>query len=386
MDNVIVQERTVARALVMLTLLLYLPLSSAAGYFGRPFDVKAPISSYKKILPLAEAGDPAAQNTIGFMHFMGAGAEKDLRQAHEWFHLSADQGYVVAQRNLGFIHSGAMSKVPAEFYDMEEANFWLGQVAQFGSERRFKQNQGLQSLLDEQDGFIDDVGVAPATGSRIEKGKNVYVKLCAGCHGFDGISNFKPAPSFALGERLEKDNKALYRSILNGLGKMPSWRDSLSPKAIKEVVYFIRAYFGVSVRKGNSAKRLSKSVPAMVGNEDPKLLFGEKTFQTFCVGCHGLNGVAFYVHSPSFALGERVEKSNAQLKRSIKNGKGAMPAWEHMLSEHQVNALLVYIRALSSRFDGFIDDENWRYTSQFFFRFRPLGEVGKEWNGADPGG
>ena len=33
---------------------------------------------------------------------------------------------------------------------------------------------------------------------------------------------------------------------------------------------------------------------------------GESTYAMFCAGCHGLNGIAAYVGSPSFALAERV--------------------------------------------------------------------------------
>jgi mono/diheme cytochrome c family protein len=58
---------------------------------------------------------------------------------------------------------------------------------------------------------------------------------------------------------------------------------------------------------------------------------GEKIYLQFCGGCHGFNGIAWYVNSPSFALRERLEKSDVELTNSIKNGLGAMPAWEYML-------------------------------------------------------
>ena len=44
---------------------------------------------------------------------------------------------------------------------------------------------------------------------------------------------------------------------------------------------------------------------------------GEKLYITFCAGCHGFNDIAYYVNSPSFALGERLQKSDHELQKSI---------------------------------------------------------------------
>ena len=48
-------------------------------------------------------------------------------------------------------------------------------------------------------------------------GSEVYLTFCAGCHGFDGIAAYPPAPSFALGERLHQSGRRWRRPLENAL-------------------------------------------------------------------------------------------------------------------------------------------------------------------------
>ena len=111
---------------------------------------------------------------------------------------------------------------------------------------------------------------------------------------------------------------------------------------------------------------------------------GEEIYLRFCGGCHGFNGIARYVNSPSFALRERMHKSDEKLARSIRKGKGAMPSWEDMLQPDQIFNLVKFIRTLADSYENGIDKEI-RQPPGLFFRFRPKGETGPEWNSADPG-
>ena len=80
---------------------------------------------------------------------------------------------------------------------------------------------------------------------------------------------------------------------------------------------------------------------------------GKDAFVTFCAGCHGLNGVAAYVNSPSFALGERMDKSDAMLLQSIMNGRGLMPDWGNKLAQKDLVAVLAFVRSLQQDYrDG----------------------------------
>lgn len=77
---------------------------------------------------------------------------------------------------------------------------------------------------------------------------------------------------------------------------------------------------------------------------------GRANYEKFCAGCHGLNGVARYVVSPSFAIGERMDKSDERLLESIANGLGIMPSWKEKLGEGERRDILAYVRTLEDRF------------------------------------
>lgn len=55
-------------------------------------------------LPLAEAGDPVAQNSIGYMYRRGFGVAFDEAAAAHWYRRAAEQGLVDAMTNIGFMH------------------------------------------------------------------------------------------------------------------------------------------------------------------------------------------------------------------------------------------------------------------------------------------
>ncbi len=55
-------------------------------------------------LPLAQAGDPNAQNKVGEIYERGIGGAPDYELAALWYRRSADQGFPRAQINLGFLY------------------------------------------------------------------------------------------------------------------------------------------------------------------------------------------------------------------------------------------------------------------------------------------
>jgi TPR repeat protein len=54
--------------------------------------------------PLAAAGDPRAQEGIGFMYYSGRGVERDARQAANYFYRAANQGEPTSQLFLALMH------------------------------------------------------------------------------------------------------------------------------------------------------------------------------------------------------------------------------------------------------------------------------------------
>ena len=64
-------------------------------------------TAFKLWLPMAEGGDPDAQNYLGILYYLGFGTNKDYKKALEWYGRAAAAGHPDAQRNYGdMIHFG----------------------------------------------------------------------------------------------------------------------------------------------------------------------------------------------------------------------------------------------------------------------------------------
>ena len=69
---------------------------------------------------------------------------------------------------------------------------------------------------------------------------------------------------------------------------------------------------------------------------------GEALFKTYCASCHGSNGEGSAI--ANFKLSERLVKSDEELSKTIREGKGLMPAWGFLFSEEDIKNVLQYIR------------------------------------------
>src|SRR5262245_28109233 len=54
--------------------------------------------------PLAESGDPAAENAIGVLYANGWGVNQNPTEAARWFRKAADHDFAQAQSNLAFAY------------------------------------------------------------------------------------------------------------------------------------------------------------------------------------------------------------------------------------------------------------------------------------------
>lgn len=68
---------------------------------GRPQDLAQAAYWYERA---ANAGDPLAQNEIGYFYQVGIGVPKDLQRAALWYQRSADGGFLKARVNLGIAY------------------------------------------------------------------------------------------------------------------------------------------------------------------------------------------------------------------------------------------------------------------------------------------
>ena len=69
---------------------------------------------------------------------------------------------------------------------------------------------------------------------------------------------------------------------------------------------------------------------------------GEALFKTYCASCHGSNGEGSAI--ANFKISERLVKSDEELSKTIREGKGQMPAWGFLFSEEDIKNVLQYIR------------------------------------------
>ena len=84
-------------------------------------------SAARLLPPIAAAGNPSAQATLGMMYNQGAGVVQDFQQAMKWWKLAAAQGNALAQINLGLRYSVTQ--------DFVRAGMWLNVAAAQGYPR-----------------------------------------------------------------------------------------------------------------------------------------------------------------------------------------------------------------------------------------------------------
>ena len=189
--------------------------------------------TFVKFLELAKTGDGKAQQLVGFMLYFGEGVRMDRATAHDWFHLAADQGNATAQLNLALMHYRGEEGVAR---DLDEAQRYL-RLAKENSSRaaRLSSAPDVPVTLDD---LADRAVRLPLSGD--DSGERAYVTFCAGCHGFNGIAPYVGAPSFAVGERMEKNDAELFRTITTGHGVMPKWENKLPEDVLLDALRFVR--------------------------------------------------------------------------------------------------------------------------------------------------
>lgn len=81
-------------------------------------------------MPLADDGDAKAQFGIGYLYDHGLGVPADSAEAIRWYRMSADQGYVLSQLNLGALYQEGREDLPA---DLGRAADWFRLAADQGN-------------------------------------------------------------------------------------------------------------------------------------------------------------------------------------------------------------------------------------------------------------
>ncbi len=85
-------------------------------------------TALKEFRPLADQGDAAAQNNLGYMYELGKGVSQDYQEALRWYRLAAEQGDPPAQRNLSYMYYHGQG-VPQDYV---QAYMWVTLAAAQG--------------------------------------------------------------------------------------------------------------------------------------------------------------------------------------------------------------------------------------------------------------
>ena len=104
-------------------------------------------------------------------------------------------------------------------------------------------------------GMLASVSPGPAEGKPksttpdLAKGKAIFLKFCAGCHGPDGRGDgyrmLGPAPTdFTAIESKQQSDATLLKTIHDGKPNMPVWKYKLSTKNTRDVLAYIRSLQG----------------------------------------------------------------------------------------------------------------------------------------------
>ncbi|MBI5286107.1 MAG: cytochrome c [Deltaproteobacteria bacterium] len=95
---------------------------------------------------------------------------------------------------------------------------------------------------------------------------------------------------------------------------------------------------------------------------------GKGVYHERCAVCHGIDGNAVLPLSPSFAKGERLDKTDEELLQTIRHGKNMMPAWKEILTDDELKEVLMYARVVAG--DKVFEDKCLRCHSGSFPRLR----------------
>lgn len=99
---------------------------------------------------------------------------------------------------------------------------------------------------------------------RLEGVRKLYHENCAVCHGPDGVPLLPDTPNFAVGERLDKKDAELLKSINDGLKDiMPPWKDALTPERQRDVLTYVKGIVGDQIFQMKCNSCHTKTVPAL---------------------------------------------------------------------------------------------------------------------------
>ncbi|MBO1113553.1 cytochrome-c oxidase, cbb3-type subunit III [Bordetella petrii] len=177
---------------------------------------------------------------------------------------------------------------------------------------------------------VADIAADPAAR---QIGERLFLNTCAQCHGSDARGG-RSFPNLTDADWLHGGTpEAIGQTITHGRhGIMPPWKGSIDPAAASDTAHYVRS--------------LSKLAA------DPlKMLRGQRTFETYCVACHGVDGKGNQVlGAPNLTDGTWLYgSSEATIVQTILEGRdNRMPAHDAVLTPEQIKILTAWVWGLSN--------------------------------------
>lgn len=217
---------------------------------------------------------------------------------------------------------------------------------------------------------------SPSSGPSPDRGMVVYQAYCVGCHGDNGrgdgpmaarlFRDFGVRPSdMATWPFQDSHDDAKLAQAIKGGGRavhktdyMPAWGSTLTDRQVGDLVAFIREL--------KTRPHEVKASMVAIGDE---LELGRALYTVRCLACHGSSGKgdgpflegltqggSTLAKLPNFADYETIrERSDKDFEEVVEMGvghSGLLPSsepgwWDRPLDDHEVRALITYLRALS---------------------------------------
>jgi len=76
-----------------------------------------------------------------------------------------------------------------------------------------------------------------------QRGRQIYIEHCSGCHGLTGSPTMAAVPAFSRGERIMKPDQELLAFIKRGKTVMPGYEGVLTDMEILDTIAYIRTLF-----------------------------------------------------------------------------------------------------------------------------------------------
>lgn len=111
--------------LTLLLILTTLPLHAAEKPAWKEAVAAIDAGNLAPMQTLADAGDAAAQHSLGVLYEKGEGVPADAATAAAWYHKAAAQGYASAQYNLALMYRDGRGVAR----DAAQAQHWYEQTA-----------------------------------------------------------------------------------------------------------------------------------------------------------------------------------------------------------------------------------------------------------------